>query len=115
MPKRQIQCEHNIPISECAEHYPIFLRETSVGDYLDNPLGFSNDTMMQGFQNTLLILALNHNAAIVEYAAALISAGPPKDRRAYRKAIDQFRTLHKNFSKEYEKTLKDAVEEFEGK
>ena len=36
MPKREIHCQHNKPISECPEHYAEFLRETKVGDILDN-------------------------------------------------------------------------------
>lgn len=33
--KREIHCKHNLPISECSECYPIFLKETTVGDILD--------------------------------------------------------------------------------
>lgn len=35
MTKRQIHCEHELPISECETCYPVFLAETTVGDVLD--------------------------------------------------------------------------------
>lgn len=36
MPKREIHCEHKLPISECQTCYPVFLRETTVGQALDD-------------------------------------------------------------------------------
>lgn len=39
MAKREIKCAtHKLPISECAECYPVFLRETTVGDVIDEKL-----------------------------------------------------------------------------
>lgn len=36
MPKREIKCQHKRPISECLECYPVFLKETTVGQALDD-------------------------------------------------------------------------------
>lgn len=57
MTKRQIHCEHNIPISECPEHYPEFLAETTVGDVLSNRMYGKSLEWREGADKLLLSLA----------------------------------------------------------
>lgn len=33
--KREINCAHNMAISQCDEHWPLFIAETTVGDVLE--------------------------------------------------------------------------------
>ena len=70
----------------------------------------SKDTVMQGIQNTLLMISLNHSSAIIELAARLIAAGPLKPT-AYRHSIQEFKRVHKLYSDEYEKVIKQAEAE----
>lgn len=103
----EIKCTHKRPISECLECYPVFLKETTVGEFLYNPAGLSVDTIAQGYSNRLLHLALNHNASIVEYASVLISAGP-QDRKSHKKAIAEFKRIHREYNKMIETALDKA-------
>lgn len=57
MPKREIHCRHNKPISECPEHYAEFLRETTVGDQLDNRMYGKSAEWREGADKLLLSLA----------------------------------------------------------
>lgn len=106
MAKREIRCDHNIPISTCGVHYPKFLQETSVGDYVDNPLGFSNDAIVHSYAHQLLTVALNFNAAVIESAAIVISAGELK-RSSHKRVIADFKRLHKDYADRYEAVVKE--------
>lgn len=49
MAVREIKCEHKRPISECLECYPVFLRETTVGQALDDMQPSEYDRQMAVF------------------------------------------------------------------
>ena len=57
MPKREIHCEHNLPISECEACYPVFLAETTVGDVLSNRMYGKSAEWRDGADKLLLALA----------------------------------------------------------
>lgn len=71
----------------------------------------SKDTVMQGIQNTLLMISLNHSSAIIELATRMIAAGPMK-YSSYKRSIDEFKRIHKQYSNEYEKVIAQAQKEF---
>ena len=106
MARRTIQCQHKKPISSCGVCYPKFLQATSVGDYLDNPLGFSNDVIVHSFAHTLLTIALNHNSAVVESAAIIISAGELKPS-SHKRMVKEFKRLRDEYVKNYDQALKE--------
>lgn len=58
------------------------------------------DTIAQSYLNGLLTITLNHNAAVVEYAATLIAAGPVK-QSTHQKAIKQFKRMHDEYNAKY--------------
>lgn len=70
----------------------------------------SKDTIMQGINNTLLMISLNHSSSIIELATRLIAAGPLKPNH-YKRSIDEFKRVHKRYSDEYEKVIKQAEAE----
>jgi hypothetical protein len=57
MPKREIHCDHNLPITECPEHYAEFLAETTVGDVLDNRMYGKSAEWRDGADQLLEALA----------------------------------------------------------
>lgn len=78
---------------------------------MDNKPELSKDTVMQGIQNTLLMISLNHSSAIIELATRMIAAGPMK-ATAYKRAVNEFKRVHQQYTKEYEKVIEQAQKEF---
>lgn len=78
---------------------------------MDNKTELSKDTVMQGIQNTLLMISLNHSSAVIELATRMIAAGPMK-ATAYKRAISEFKRVHQQYTKEYEKVIEQAQKEF---
>lgn len=64
MPKREIHCEHKLPISECEVCYPIFLAETTVGDIQDNRV-YGKSEEWRNAADTLLESLAKENKYIV--------------------------------------------------
>lgn len=66
---------------------------------------------MRGYQNALLMIVLDYNSAVIRYASVLVSVGELKPS-AYKKSIEDFNSIHKQYIKNYEKILKDMSGEF---
>lgn len=71
----------------------------------------NQDTIMQGVANTLLMITLQHNAAIVELSAKAITAGPLK-QSAYKKLVADYRRMHKHYDDKFNECVKQAEEQF---
>ena len=74
----------------------------------------SKDTMMMGVQNSLLMISLNHSSAIIELATRMIAAGPQKPHN-YKRQMAEFKRIHKLYSDQYEKAIKDGEELLNGR
>jgi len=73
----------------------------------------SKDTQAQGYFTSLLNIALNHNAAVIEQATHALSAGPLK-QSSRKQVMQNFKKIHadaeaqfKQVMQEYEKQLGD--------
>lgn len=67
----------------------------------------SIDTKVQAKLNDLMMVSLNYNAAIVEFASRVIAAGPAKDKREYRKRVDGFKEIHDKANAQHIKIIED--------
>lgn len=65
------------------------------------------DTKVQAKLNELMAVSLNHNAAIVEFASQIISAGPARDKREHRKRIDGFKQIHDKANAQHIKIVEE--------
>ena len=63
--KREIRCPHKLPISQCDEHYPIFLAETTVGDVLDGDRADGKSQAWRDAADALLLALAKENRYIV--------------------------------------------------
>lgn len=103
----EIKCKHKLAMSRCKACYPVFLEETTVGDYLDNPLNLSQDTIAQSLNNQMLQLSINQAATIIEFAAQVTCLGEVK-KDQYRSIIKEFRRIHKAYNKRLEAIINEA-------
>jgi hypothetical protein len=67
---------------------------------------------IRGYQDTLLMLALNHNASVIELASSMIAASPLK-KHHYERALKQFKSLHTDYVKEYKEILAHVEKELD--
>lgn len=72
----------------------------------------SIDTKVQAKLNDLVTVSLNHNAAVVEYASLIISAGPARDKREQRKRIDSFKEIHDKANAQHIKIIEELEKVF---
>lgn len=67
----------------------------------------SLDTQVQSHLNSLMMVSLNHSAAVIEYATQNIVAGPAKYKREYKRRIDGFKKIHDNANAQHIKLLEE--------
>jgi len=65
------------------------------------------DTQVLAKLNDLMMVSLNHNAAVVEFASRVIAAGPAKDKREYRKRVDGFKEIHDKANAQHIKIIEE--------
>jgi len=54
----------------------------------------TDDLKMQGYLNSLLLISLNHNAAVTEYCTRILAGGPMKSKEQYRNAFKELERIH---------------------
>lgn len=74
----------------------------------------TKDTWLHIYATSMLNATLNHNAAVVQYAAQLLTAGPLK-HGAHKKVAKQFSEMHDRYQaicndlqQQFEKELENA-------
>lgn len=65
----------------------------------------SVDVQVEGYLTALLQAALIHNASVIELASMIFSAGAGLKESAQRRNIEQFKRIHKDYQKEYQRVI----------